>query len=324
MPAKVQFGGLTLNAAAYLIHVHADPAGTHPKIADLGVYVLAHQPNNIDRPLANPTQLMNPGTLTLFWAGDNNPTHEFQHIHLQATLAAVRTQHSRTVLLKFGYGYNPQGVPGWAEGGVKIVLHYPKAHDNAANYLNPVLPHPQGADHRLAVTGAEVQHGAGPTWQVAPGNRRLLAFEYATGSGITAAAQVPPAERLAMISYRDNKCRILNTLLEQDRQIRAGHQAEPAAKLELTMPGQTNAIPIPLANVGATRLVYVEHRNFWPQPIVGGEPWSACSLRRKRSSAWLRSLNSARSARWCDWAPRPSAHRARPIRRPMSVWKPWP
>ena len=29
---------------------------------------------------------------------------------------ARRTQHNRTVLLKFGYGYNARGVPGWVDG----------------------------------------------------------------------------------------------------------------------------------------------------------------------------------------------------------------
>ena len=275
MPARVQFGNVNLPAASYLVHAHADPTGTHPKIADVFVYVLAQQPNAIANPLADPTLLVNPRTLTLFWAGDASPTHEFSQIHLLQTISARRTQHSRMVLLKFGYAYNPAGTPGWSDGGARIAVHYPEAHNVPANYLTPVLPHPQGADHRFDVTGAQLAHAPGNAWQVSPGNRRVLAFDYSTASGIAALAggTVPAPDRLALVSYRDNRCRVFNTLLEQDQQIRAGRPATPAAALSLTMPGQANAIPIPLANVAGTRLVYVEHRNFWPRAVWGGNPW---------------------------------------------------
>src|SRR5690606_7667932 len=106
---------------------------------------------------------------------------------------ARRTQHGRALLLKFGYAYNKDGVPGWIKvvqgkeadkGEVNVQLHYPEAHDTAANYLTPVLEHAAGADHRINVVGAELKRQADATWKVAPGTRRTLAFDYRTGSGI--------------------------------------------------------------------------------------------------------------------------------------------
>src|SRR5947209_506393 len=113
MPAKAKFNeDVSLSGASYLIHAQTALGGSRPRIVDLSVFVYAKQENNSKKPLTDPTKLAKPGTLTLYWADDNKPTHVFNGIHLRQTLTGLRTMQERVVLLEFGYEYKEQ-VPGW-------------------------------------------------------------------------------------------------------------------------------------------------------------------------------------------------------------------
>jgi hypothetical protein len=284
-PAPAGASDVSLDSAAYLIQAVADLNGDCPKLTDLRVYVLARQPNNKARPLVNPSKLIGRGKLTICWAGDHQPTHEFPNIHL-ANQTARRTPHGREVLLRFEYGFEDE-KPDWLDDKKsRVLLHYPELHaSKPENYRKPHLADEKnGALHFVGVKGAELprpkdegEKGRGT------GDRKLLGFDYQTASGLaepakTAKQEVPRPTRLCVITYRDNTCRLLNLLLHQDALVRTNSSLKDdkdRAYLTLGMPNEKEPVPVRLHANNDGRLVYVEHRNFWYRAGWIGGPWAA-------------------------------------------------